>query len=58
MTPEKRREYYNMLNDLGRCGGDIELSHAKADDILCKILYDLGYAEIVAAYERVDKWYA
>lgn len=37
---------------------DTEVAHIKADDILCRILLDLGYDEIVEAYDAVDKWYA
>lgn len=37
---------------------DIEAAHAKADDILCKLLISLGYQDVVAEYNKVDKWYA
>lgn len=37
---------------------DTECSHIDADDILCEMLEDLGYGEIVEMYREIDKWYA
>lgn len=37
---------------------DEEVAHARADDILCEILTDLGYADVVEAYHKVPKWFA
>lgn len=37
---------------------DAEMAHANADDILCELLADLGYEDVVAEYEKVRKWYA
>lgn len=37
---------------------DIELAHLDADDILCDVLTQLGYKELVDLYKKVDKWYA
>jgi hypothetical protein len=45
------------LNDLNR-KGDTEAAHQRADNILCEILIDLGYADIVEAYDNVQKWYS
>lgn len=38
--------------------GDIEVAHLDADDILCDVLTQLGYKELVDLYKKVDKWYA
>jgi len=38
--------------------GDIEVAHARADNVLCKLLTTLGYADVVAEYEKVEKWFA
>lgn len=35
-----------------------EVVHPEADDILCNILKDLGFEEIVEAYDKVPKWYS
>ncbi len=37
---------------------DTEMAHWHADKILCEILKELGHHDIVAEYEKVDKWYA
>jgi hypothetical protein len=38
--------------------GDPEAAHSMADKILCKLLTDLGYSEVVQAFSEVDRWYA
>lgn len=37
---------------------DEEYAHIEADRLLLKILIDLGYKEIVDAYNEIPKWYA
>lgn len=37
---------------------DPEANHAEADDLLCDLLKELGYVDIVEAYEKIEKWYA
>lgn len=39
-------------------GTDVECSHCEADDILCELLIDIGYSDVVEEYNEVDKWYA
>lgn len=34
------------------------MAHSIADDILCAVLIDLGYGDVVAEYNNVPKWYA
>ena len=38
--------------------GDIEGAHCVADTFICDVLKDLGFPNLIAAYEEVDKWYA
>ena len=52
-----REEALAKLEDC-RKSGDTEAAHADADDVLCDLLKSLGYADVVSAWERVDKWYA
>ncbi len=35
-----------------------EFDHEDADYILCELLKELGYKELVAAYREVPKWYS
>jgi hypothetical protein len=36
----------------------MEEGHMEADDILCELLRQLGYLEVVEEYEKIGKWYA
>lgn len=38
--------------------GDTEVAHLDADNILCDVLTQLGYKELVDLYDKVKKWYA
>ena len=38
--------------------GDTECNHINADDILCDMLIELGYKDIVDEYNKIFKWYA
>jgi hypothetical protein len=37
---------------------DTEIGHSKADSLLCELLEELGYVELVEIYRNVDKWYS
>ncbi len=37
---------------------DVEVAHVRADDILCGLLIELGYSDVVEEFEKVRKWYA
>ena len=37
---------------------DIELAHVDADGVLTDLLNTLGYQDVVAEWEKIDKWYA
>jgi hypothetical protein len=56
MTPEefKRRMALIESDD----DYDTEEGHAKADALLCECLESLGYAEGVAIFRELHKWYA
>ena len=38
--------------------GDTEVAHINAEAVLCDVLTQLGYKELVDLYEKVKKWYA
>lgn len=37
---------------------DTECAHGNADQVLCDLLSELGYDDVVAEYSKVHKWYA
>lgn len=39
-------------------GYDTEADHSTADRILCELLKALGYEDVVAAWDKIPKWYA
>ena len=50
-------QYKTRLRELAEEGVSEE-GHIEADDILCKILIENGYEDVVNLYECIDKWYA
>lgn len=44
------------MQDRGFCS--IEAAHACVDSVLCDLLRDLGYEEVVDLYRQIPKWYA
>lgn len=47
------------LKDLRKLSeDDPEIAHIYADDILCNFLKELGYADIVIEYEKIEKWFS
>jgi hypothetical protein len=37
---------------------DREEAHHAADMVLCKLLTELGYADVVEEWHKIEKWYA
>ena len=37
---------------------DQERAHINADEILCELLTELGYCDVVKEYNKIEKWYA
>ena len=50
-------KYLRQLKEQNR-GHDIEVEHSISDDILCDLLIELGYTELVEFYKSTPKWYA
>lgn len=57
LTNSQEQEIIEKLNKLAE-SSDYESAHVEADGILCEVLIDLGYIDIVRAYGEVGKWYA
>jgi hypothetical protein len=60
MTKKENAAREQALAELteAQANGDIEVAHATADRVLCDLLESLGFADVVEAYNKVDKWYA
>jgi hypothetical protein len=54
---EKYKAFVSKMQDLENSRNQ-ESAHIEADDILCQLLIELGYKEIVDAFENIGKWYA
>jgi hypothetical protein len=57
-TEEQKQEIIKELNKLAADGGCIEVNHIFADNLLCALLINLGYEDVVDAYNEIDKHYA
>lgn len=53
-----REAYVQRLREfIIRYSDDPEQAHIRADDVLCEILTEMGYEDIVEAFNIVPKWY-
>ena len=50
----KRKEAIDQLREIQEMAN---IAHRLADDILCGLLHSLGYADVVAEYNKVGKWF-
>ena len=57
-TKELIEKYLNRLDSECNSQFDTEVDHINADNILCDLLTELGYKEIVDKFNKIDKWYA
>ena len=55
---QKMEEIFNfdMLEKQGAC--DTELAHEQADNLMCKLLSELGYGNGVRLFKLAKKWYS
>jgi len=52
-----RSKYIERLKEC-RKERHIEANHMEADDVLCDLLVDLGFSDVVVEYEKVEKCFA
>jgi len=57
---EKNMTKEDALAALAKCqeNRDTEMAHSNADEVLCALLIELGYDDVVDEYDKVHKWYA
>lgn len=58
MDEKLNEKYLNMMKQWEFNDYDKEESHVEADYILCELLEELGYTQLVKMYNNVPKWYA
>ena len=59
MTKEEfAKQMEKIAEDLDNNVYDEEGAHVRADDLMTRCLYSLGYTEGVAIFEQMPKWYA
>lgn len=56
MTPKEFAEA--MQEIILTSEDDIESTHARADELLCVVLRQLGYGKGIDAFQKMTKWYA
>jgi len=54
------KDYLQLMKDvkINTKDGDTEDYHIAADKLLCELLIELGYKEVVDEFNKLGKWYA
>ena len=52
-----RTEAIDQLRKL-QASTDTEAAHSAADDIICVMLRQCGFDDVVDEYQKVEKWFA
>ena len=59
MNNELKDKYLTRIIEIAtEYGWDEDVAHKKMDDLLCELLTELGFDEIVKVFEAQSKWYA
>ena len=53
-----KEEFYRKMLALEETYADNELFHIKADELMCKLLIELGYGQGVEVFLDAPKWYS
>ena len=56
MSREEAIKELQRIQEIG--SGDPEWAHSAADGIICTLLIDLGYQDVIDEWDKVEKWYA
>lgn len=54
-TPE---EFFNIMKKIRNNGGYEESWHRDMDNLMCRVLIDLGYGDGIDVFYDTDKWYS
>lgn len=56
-----KRSFFDYVNEMREIADspdlDEESAHINADDLMCRLLLQLGFVDVVDEYNRVTKWY-
>ena len=55
-TPEEFAAEMQKIRDT--MVGDTEEAHCQMDDLMAKVLVELGYQDGIAIFDKQQKWYA
>lgn len=61
MSPRQREKLSEKyVKEMEECiqNGDTEDAHSSADALLCELLVECGFEDVVKKYREVEKWYA
>ena len=58
MNKKLNDKYVKLIKEINVGDGDKERDHGEADELLCGLLRELGYQEVVDEYNNIEKWYA
>lgn len=60
MNKKLKNKYIEEMKKAKVSGENYEIAeaHRKADHVLCDLLNELGYEELIDLYFSVEKWYA
>lgn len=58
MNKKISEKYLNKMKIAEKNNYDVEAAHVEADRILCDLLKELGYIEIIKSYENVERWHS
>ena len=57
MNKKLNDKYVKLIKNIGKDSNDKEHDHVEADELLCGLLRELGYQEVVDGYNNIEKWY-
>lgn len=51
-------EAVDAMRNFVENGGDIEIDHQMADEVLCAFIRHCGGEELAKLFEKLEKWYS
>jgi hypothetical protein len=56
MNKKLNEKYLTKIKECSKY--DTENGHSEADSILCELLLELGYADVIEEFQNLEKWYS